>query len=325
MRPPERERGAALLTVLMLVAVVAVLAGTMLERLRLTTRLAGNAAAGEQARAFAEAAETLATTRVTALLAPSQDRVTLAGGWSGRPFALPLPGGGVAVARVSDGGNCFNLNGLVTATGPGLYATNALQRVQFARLLRLTGVGAQVAERVSAGAADWIDSDQDQQPGGAEDGTYLGRVPAYRTAGTLMADPSELRAIDGVTADVYAAVRPWLCTLPRAEPAAINVNTLTPEQAPLVAMLAPDTMSVAMARGLILRRPPLGFASASEFWKQASLQGVTADERQSAVTTRWFALRIDVTNGPTRLQEQALIDATRLPARLVARQWGDPT
>ncbi|MDQ2892789.1 MAG: type II secretory pathway protein, partial [Pseudomonadota bacterium] len=54
---PARERGAALLTVLLLVAVIAVLAGTALERLRLTTRLAGNAAAGAQARAYAEAAE----------------------------------------------------------------------------------------------------------------------------------------------------------------------------------------------------------------------------------------------------------------------------
>ena len=63
MRPvPERQRGAALLTVLLLVAVIAVIAGTALERLRLTTRLSGNAAAGEQARAYAEAAEALIAT-----------------------------------------------------------------------------------------------------------------------------------------------------------------------------------------------------------------------------------------------------------------------
>ena len=57
---PERERGAALLTVLLLVAMIAVLAGTALERLRLTTRLAGNALGGEQARDYARAAEALA-------------------------------------------------------------------------------------------------------------------------------------------------------------------------------------------------------------------------------------------------------------------------
>ena len=52
----DRERGAALLTVLLLVAVIAVLAATALERLRVSTRLAGNAAALDQARGLAFAA-----------------------------------------------------------------------------------------------------------------------------------------------------------------------------------------------------------------------------------------------------------------------------
>ena len=64
----ERERGAALLTVLLLVAVIAVMAAAGLEKLRLATRLGGNAVALEQARAYAQAAETLATTHITALL-----------------------------------------------------------------------------------------------------------------------------------------------------------------------------------------------------------------------------------------------------------------
>ena len=46
MRPANQERGAALLTVLLLVAVIAVLAGGMLEKLRLATRLSANATAG---------------------------------------------------------------------------------------------------------------------------------------------------------------------------------------------------------------------------------------------------------------------------------------
>ncbi|PMZ86328.1 hypothetical protein, partial [Pseudomonas sp. FW305-42] len=57
---PRTERGAALLTVLLLVAVIAVLAGVALEKLRLATRLGGNAVALDQARAFSFAAETLA-------------------------------------------------------------------------------------------------------------------------------------------------------------------------------------------------------------------------------------------------------------------------
>ncbi|EZP51851.1 MULTISPECIES: type II secretion system minor pseudopilin GspK [unclassified Sphingomonas] len=321
----HRERGAALLTVLLLVAMVAVLAGTALERLRLTTRLAGNALAGEQARGYARAAEALATSKVTDMLGTSRDRVTLAGGWSNRPFGLPLPGGGLAVARVRDGGNCFNLNSLVSRLGPGVYTStqSAIKRVQFVRLMRSLNVPAQAAERIAAASADWIDTDQDQQGNGAEDPVYLARAVPYRTAGTLMADPSELRAVDGVTPEIYATLRPWLCTLPKPVSAPININTLLPEQAPLIAMLFPGNLSVAQAQALLLRRPPQGFSSVDTFLNAAG-SGATPDDRGGlSLTSTWFALAIDVSNGTARLQESALIDASRLPARLVARQWGD--
>ena len=319
------ERGAALLTVLMLVAVVAVMAGAALERLRLSTRLAANAAAADQARAYAVAAEAMATVRLGDLLTKSEGRVTLLGNWSDRPFPLPLPGGGLAVARVVDGGNCFNLNGLVTAAGaPGLYQTAGLQRIQFARLMRLLGISGQVADQVAASAADWIDSDQDQQPGGAEDPFYTGQQTGYRTAGTLMADVSELRAVSGVTPEVYARLKPWVCALPVAEPSRLNVNTILPEQAPLLAMLATDgSQSVDSIRALLLRRPPQGWSNPLDLWKGTTTPSEAA--AQTAATTAWFRMTVDVTVPGAQLQERALIDASRLPVRLVARQWGEDT
>lgn len=323
MPPAEREQGAALLTVLLLVAVIAVMAAGGLEKLRLSTRLGGNAVAVDQARGFAEAAEALALARIDQLLGASPTRVSLAGGWSNRPFGLPLPGGGAAVARVTDGANCFNLNGLVTAVAPGVYASDPGQRVLFARLLRLLGTPAQVAEQVAAGAADWIDTDGDSQAMGAEDQAYLAQSPAYRTAGTLMADPSELRAVAGVTPALYAELRPWLCALPTPAPAPVNVNTLAPEQAPLMAMYAPDTLSVDAARGALLKRPPGGWSDAGGFWSAAGSGAGPGGSGAAGVTSKWFTLRIDVTAGRTQVTERALVDATRLPARLVARQWGE--
>ena len=320
---PERERGAALLTVLMLVAVIAVMAGSALEKLRLSTRLAGNAAAIEASRGYARAAETLALGRINSLLGQDASRVTLAGGWSGKPFGLPLPGGGTAVARVADGGNCFNLNGLVTRSGPGVYTSNGAARLQFARLMRLLDIPGQSAEGIAAAASDWIDSDQDQQASGAEDGVYLGQSPGYRTAGTLMADPSELRAVEGVTPDIYARLQPWICTLPAAQPARINVNTLLPEQAPLLAMLLPDTLGVEAARQALLKRPPQGFSSIATFMALPGLGQAGDAGAQMAVTTNWFKLDIAVTKNGTDLQQHGLIDATHLPAHLATRQWGE--
>ena len=310
------ERGAALLTVLMLVAVIAVMAGAALEKLRLSTRLAANAAAADQARAYAVGAEAMATVRLGDLLTKSEGRVTLLGNWSDRPFPLPLPGGGMAVARVVDGGNCFNLNGLVTQVAPGVYSSGDItQRVRFTRLMGLIGIPQQVAQQVAGGAADWIDTDQDQQAGGAEDARYTG----YRTAGTLMADPSELRAVAGVTPEIYAALRPWVCALPTTEAAKINVNTLLPEQAPLLAMVGPDTLSVDAARALLMRRPPQGYGDANAVFGGLA----NAGSQDTAVTSTWFDLRIDVSVPGATLEERALIDATRLPVRLVSRQWGE--
>jgi general secretion pathway protein K len=317
--PQRSPRGAALLTVLLLVAVIAVIAAGALERLRVSTRLAANAAALDQARGFAFAAETLATTRVTSLLSQSPDRVALVGGWSDRPFALPVPGG-LATARVRDGSNCFNLNGLVTRSGSeGQYAASAPNMQRFANLIRLVGAPGS-PEAIAAAAADWIDSDDAPLPGGAEDSNYSG----YRTGGTLMADASELRAVGGVTPEVWAALKPWVCALPVAEPVKINVNTLAPEQAPLVAALLPDG-NVTAIRTALLRRPAAGYESAADFWTAASFGGSDGESRGDvAVTSKWFALRIDVTLGRIRLVEQALVDARTLPARLVSRQWGDP-
>jgi general secretion pathway protein K len=313
------ERGAALLTVLLLVAVIAVMAATALERLRLSTRLAANAVALDAARGYAYAAETLATRRVSTLLQQSRDRVALTGGWSGRPFGLPIPGG-TATARVTDGGNCFNLNGLVTFGFGDAYLVNPQALTRFQRLLRLLRVPE--GDAIAAATADWLDSDDDPLPGGAENNDYRG----YRTAGTLMADVSELRAVKGVMPEAFKVIRPWVCTLPIARQSVLNVNTLLPEQAPLLAMLLPDSMGVAQAQGLLLRRPPGGYAQTGQFWAQLASAGGATDigaQSQTAVTTKWFALRIDVANGGAELHEEGLIDARTLPVRLVTRQWGD--
>ncbi|MGN6268857.1 MAG: type II secretion system minor pseudopilin GspK [Sphingomonas sp.] len=327
MRVEPSERGAALLTVLLLVAVISVLAAGALEKLRLSTRLAANGAAIEQARAFAYAAETVATIRINAILDQDAARTTLAGGWAGRPYSLPVPGG-IATLTVTDGGNCFNLNGLVSETAPGLYVARPDQIAQFVRLMKLVGIPGQTAEGIAAASADWIDSDANPLPLGAEDSAYRGKAVPYRTANTLMTDPSELRAVAGVTPDLYDKLARWLCTLPIAKPSQINVNTLQPEQAPLLAMLAPDTMDLGKARALLLQRPAGGYDSTLDFWNIPGLASLNVPAevkaQQSGVRTYWFDMKIDVTAYGVQLTQTDLLDATAQRAQIVSRQWSDP-
>ncbi len=318
----DSERGAALLTVLLLVSIVGAIAAVTLEKLNLSTRLASNTAAMNQARAYAQAAETMAKVRIDGLLSGDSTRITLQGGWSDKPFPLPVPVGSAAV-RVRDGGNCFNLNSLVTAGDQGVWIVRPSGMQQFVRLMHQLNLPD--AEGIAAAAADWIDTDETPFSGGAEDAAYAGRAPGYRVGDTFMADPSELRAVAGVTPEIYAKLRPWVCALPTSDPAKINVNTLLPEQGALIAMLLPDTLSANQIRQVLMARPTAGWASTNDFWAQPGMKSANPGDagEQVAVTTRWFALTTDVAIGRVSLRETGLIDAGETPARLVSRQWGD--
>ncbi|ODU21438.1 MAG: general secretion pathway protein GspK [Sphingomonas sp. SCN 67-18] len=325
MRPRRSERGAALLTVLLLVAVMAILSATALEKLRMSTRLAGNALALDQARAFAMAAETVALGRIDTLIDADPGRTTLAGGWNGRQTRLPLPGG-IATVRVTDGGNCFNLNSVVSGQSGGVLETRPMGVAQFAALMEAIGIGRGDAARIAASLADWIDSDDVPGPLGAEDAAYRDLPTPYRTGGTLLADVSELRAVAGVTADIYKLIRPWTCALPVTDLSPINVNTLLPEQAPLFVMLMPDRLTLDRARRLLSERPVDGYASLYEFWKLPALDGLGAPpevSEQTTIRTRWFAMEMRVELGGADLDESALVDAGIAPARLVRRSWGE--
>lgn len=320
---PPRETGAALLMVLIVVGVIGAIAAVTFDQLRLATMLASNSGNLEQARSFALAAETLATARIEALVAASPARTTLAGGWQGRPTTVPLPDGAARLV-VRDGGNCFNLNSLVVANGKGALVSRPLAIEQFVQLMTGLGIAQGDARRVAAAAADWIDSDQLPNPGGAEDSTYLRRKPAYRTGDTLMAEASELRAVAGVTPALYDRLRPWLCALPVAEMSPINVNTLTAQQGPLLAMLVPAPLTDAAARRIIAQRPGAGWPTVRAFWNTPALSQYEPDGevlRQPQVRTQWFTLDLAIAAGAAELVESALVDARRLPARVASRRW----
>ncbi len=317
MTPGHREAGAALLTVLILVGVIGVIAVAMLDRLRLATMLAGNAQGAEQARAAALAAETLALARVDTQLA--------AGNGGGLHGDLAMAGGS---ARAGDAGNCFNLNSLVAGTAPDALVARPLAIAQFVRLMTLAGIAAAPARRIAGAAADWIDSDDRPLPDGAEDAVYARATPAYRTANTLMAEASELRAVAGVTPAIYARLRPWLCALPMAELSPINVNTLRSDQAPMLAMLlAPDQgagQGLATAARVLAERPAGGWVSVAAFGNTPTLRDhpLPADVlRQVQLRSAWLALDLSTAAGDSDVEESALIDAHRAPAHLVSRRW----
>jgi general secretion pathway protein K len=323
---PQRERGAALLAVLLLVAVMGALAATALERLRLSVSLAGNVAALDQARSFAVGIESLLTLGVDDLLAASPDRTTLAGGWNGQSRTIPLPGGGLAEARLRDGGNCFNLNSLVDGVPPNPLTPRPAGINQFTALLRILEVPEGPARTIAESAGDWIDSDGNRSRQGAEDADYGGAGQGYLTGATLFADVSELRTVAGVTPEIYEAVRPWLCALPSSELSPINVNTLTVEQAPLLRCSRPTRSgwSGPGGRSRSGRAPAGAVSTSSTLPPSLGNPLLPLDvQLQPQLRTRWFKLDLQVALAGAELTETALVDARIAPARVVTRRWGN--
>jgi len=320
---PE-ERGAALLTVLLLVAVMAVVAATALERVALATRMTGNGGAIDQGRAFADAGMDIARLRIGDLVAAQPGKTTLAGNWMGTPQTIAVPGGAVT-ARVTDGGNCFNLNSVVAGESEASLKVRPIGVAQFQALMQALGVDARQAQGAAVSLADWIDSDSMPQPGGAEDEVYAQAAKPYRTANRFMVDASELRAVAGITPAIYDLVRPWVCALPVADLSPININTLLPAQAPLFAMLLPGQLSLEQARQLLAQRPAEGYGSTVQFWALPSLGGLNPlaeVSEQVKLTTGFFQVEVTANVGGTQLVERGLIDVRQGPATLVRRSWG---
>lgn len=325
MQPKKSERGAALLSVLLMVAVLAVIAATTLDRLALSTKLSGNGNALAQARMFSYAAESIAAARIEDLIARDAAQTTLAGGWLGKEQILPIPVGS-ATATVRDAGNCFNLNSLVTEV-EGSYQTSATGQDQFTSLMVVLGINENSARPVAAAAADWADSDTTALQNGAEDDAYRGAANAYLAANRLYAHPSELRAVKGVTPAIYAKLRGWICALPEAELSPLNVNTLLPEQAPLLAMLfPPNKLGPTAARSHLAKRPASGYGSLIRFWEAPELAALGPSplvQGQVKLTSKYFLLDTEVSLGELTLEGQSMVVGAPAPARVIWRSWGE--
>jgi general secretion pathway protein K len=322
--PPQNERGAALLTVLLLVAVMAVISATALDWLRLSTRLAVNGAAMAQARAYGLAAEGIAAARIEDLLQRDAAQLTNDGNWLDRDVPVPVDVG-QATVRLSDGQNCFNLNSLVSAEG-GQYRASPIHVRQFAGLMELLGIPSADAAVIADSATDWIDSDGSAMPSGAEDSYYRGQRDAYLAANRLMLDRGELRAVRGMTPAYHARLKPWICALPIAEPVRLNANTLSPERSLLLSALLDGAITPADARAVLATRPSGGYGSTVKFWQTPRMAAAQIDsdiQGQIGVTSNWFFLHNRISAGDIEFESHGLIDARNGAVSVIWRSWGE--
>ncbi|WP_420469563.1 type II secretion system minor pseudopilin GspK [Brevundimonas sp. FT23042] len=323
MKRRSGREGMALLTVLLLVAVMSAVAVALLDDVRFSVRRTTNVETGGQAQWLASGAELMARGRIGRLMQMDPVRTPLQPDWNGRRLDFPIEDGAIS-ATVSDGQACFNLNSVVLGVGEDLVARPE-GAAQFRALGRVVGVPDSRMRAIADALTDWLDADNEALPLGAEDGAYAGLSTPYRTAGVMMAEVSELRAVKGVDADAWRRLRPYICALPTSQMSALNVNTLTPEQAPLLTMLTLGQITPQQARAVIARRPRDGWANGEAFWAQPALSNVSPDDEtraQAVVLTRFFRLRVDVDYGGAHAVRTALLEARPDGAvRTVIQRW----
>jgi general secretion pathway protein K len=289
-RSPRRERGVALLTAILVVAIGAILATNLLWQATLDQRRTAAALANDQALLYAQGAEAWVGDILLQDLIDSPDHDHLGEIWAAEAPPLPIDGGFI-VGAVEDLQGRFNLNNLVTPNGE----EDPLMVAQFERLLALV----ELDPRLAGPVVDWIDPDVEPRfPYGGEDSAYSQTDPQYRTANGMMTSPSELMAIAGFDRESYARLAPYVTALPSGT--RLNVNTAS---AVVLASLS-DELTLSAAEGLVEDRAGIEFASV-----QTTFQGLVSEEMLPRIdgVTDHFLLTGTVTIGDTALTMRSVL------------------
>ena len=202
---PARQRGIALITAVLMVALATMLAVGVVYRGVLDQRRTATMFAMDQAWEIALGAEAWAADFLQRDLQQSQGDNLSETGAQPRP-PLPVEGGSVA-GRLVDLQGRFNLNNLVFADG----TPNPDTIAQFSRIL----VALEIEPSWASIMADWIDLDtQPGFPDGAEDNVYLGQAPPYLAANMPITRASEIMALPGFGPERWAKLKPYVTALP---------------------------------------------------------------------------------------------------------------
>ncbi|WP_414931670.1 type II secretion system minor pseudopilin GspK [Vibrio europaeus] len=322
----RKERGVALIIVLLLLAVMVSIAASMADRLFSQFKRATNQINYQQAYWYSVGAEALAKAGLEQSFKDS-DTINLSQPWALEEQTYPLDYGTLK-GRLVDQQACFNLNALSSlASTAGSDKSPYLVDV-FQNLLEELEIENYQAETVAQSTWEYVDSNNSvNSTVGVEDSFYESMSPAYMAANSLMADSSELRAVNQVSGEVMEKVLPYVCAIPTTD-LRLNVNTIKPEHAALLAALFQPALSVTQAKQVLENRPFDGWASVDDFLNEKEFANVTADARKEgkgylAVTSAYFELDVELLVGDSRVRVRSLLfSSDKQTATVISRRFG---
>ncbi|PRE19139.1 type II secretion system minor pseudopilin GspK [Burkholderia multivorans] len=347
---PRGERGAAIITALLVVALAAILVSGMLWRQQVQVRRIENQRMLAQAQWVARGA--LDWTRM--ILRSEGDTapgITYLGGIWAVPIAktklsdflgrigAPNQGGDDTYisGSIEDAQAKFNLRNLIASPAPGVLQLNVAQLAALQRLLTTLGYDGAFAKRIAlqvrAGLMHSATRFQlptlpgggmaptapvmggDTQAGGFTDDPGLAdgeRGPAPLT----MTSVDSLLDVDGVTPEMVARLRPFVTVLPTTTP--VNMNTAPAE---VIAALVPG-MSVSSAQALVARRETVFFRNVGDVQlalRGAGAPGVQLDASLIDVNSSYFVVHGRIQHDRAEVDRTSLVyrDPTTHSTRVV--------
>lgn len=292
-----KQRGAVLIMVLLIVALVAGLGIKFASQYQLGLARAESRWHGMQARAFLEGTEELAK-----ILFPEAD-IDLKTDYIGEPWGNEVPieeDGVTGVAKLVDATSKFNLNDLypkslfnpeLPDTDPKRYSDRQRFFIRLLQAFPEAPVSTNEAIYLLEALTDWVDSDDAESgQGGAESNYYQSQPEPYMAANGLFQSVEELRLVRGFTErpELVNSLLPYITVLP-ANDVLMNINTFaaggdaeesTGEQGQpfnrlLLALNAEDELEIISemdAQAFMSKRSETGFADVPELMEAWNTQ-----------------------------------------------------
>ena len=287
MKNDSSQRGIALLTILVMVALATILAATIAKRQTNTAENTGYLMRQDQSLLYAKSAEAF----FSELLIQDSDNGGnidhLQENWAKPMPAFPVEDGFIS-GRLLDESGKFNLNNLLKADG----SVDDSARRWFEKLLQRVGLPAELSQAV----IDWQDAD-DETTGamGAESNYYQGLDPSYLASNTRFHQVEELKLVRGFEGKNYDLIAPYVTALPEATK--INMNTAAPL---LLASIDPKLDVKTLEQELKAKQAELAyFNSVEDLWKLNAFSGIEPQNKTDAAAwldskSNYFTAQIEV-------------------------------
>ncbi len=299
-----KQTGVALITVMLIVALCAVIASQMTARLQMQMQGNTNIAFNQQAYWYAMGAEAFTKRVLITAFKEDEDVTHLGQIWAQGQTTYPVDFGEIS-GEITDLQSCLNLNALRASLSSSGGAKKKSQtdnrkkvpaRLAFEALLinlQIEGVSSFEVGSMADALTDWLDENSSiSGTGGAEDNDYASREFPYLAANNFLASVNELRIIEHFTPVIIKAIKPYVCVIPASEQHKININTIDAEQPELLQALLNSTLDE--AEQILSARGDEGFATIEDFYnlpEVTKLKNSDDKKDQFVVDSEYFKLK----------------------------------